>query len=75
MWDTLSLEGGVGTPIKQMQRYLSLGVAGEVNRCGRKRLTSPAAPVSKVALHFFDGRIDPSFEEGIVPFLVLFTGV
>ena len=24
------LEGGGGTPIKQMQRYLSFGVAGEV---------------------------------------------
>jgi len=24
------LEGGVATPIKQMQRYLSFGVAGEV---------------------------------------------
>jgi len=26
------LRGGVATPIKQMQRYLSLGVAGEVKR-------------------------------------------
>jgi hypothetical protein len=26
------LEGGVGTPIKQMLRYLSLGVAGEVRQ-------------------------------------------
>ena len=34
------LEGGVDTPIKKMQRYLSFGVAGEVRKC----LTSPAVP-------------------------------
>jgi hypothetical protein len=45
------LEGGVATPIKQMKRYLSFGVAGEVKK-DMLFLTSPAAPCSKVTAHF-----------------------
>ena len=44
-----SFEEGVPRRSIKMQRYLSLGVAGEVNRLCSKRLTSPAAPSSKVA--------------------------
>jgi hypothetical protein len=32
-------EGGVATPIKQMSRYLSLGVAGEVRQRNHSCLT------------------------------------
>jgi hypothetical protein len=60
-------EGGVATPIKQMSRYLSLGVAGEVRTLSRQVFDLPGRAESKVAFQLFDRRGHPSFEEGILP--------
>jgi hypothetical protein len=40
-----SFEEGPPTPIKQMERYISIGGAGEVRHKRQVCLTSPAAPM------------------------------
>ena len=49
-----------------MSRYLSLGEAGEVNPLLRQASDLPRCGEAKVALHLFNRRSDPSFEEGIL---------
>ena len=65
------LEGGVGEPIKQMERYLRFGEAGEVKLLLQQAFDLPRCAHFKGNVPFFVGRSDPSFEEGIVPVLTL----
>ena len=46
------LEGGVATPIKKMQRYLSFGAAGEVRNLRIAMSDLPGCALANVSLHF-----------------------
>jgi hypothetical protein len=62
------LEGGVAAPIKQMERCLEFGAAGEVKHLLKKDiLTSPLRPDRGSEPFSYRAQL-PSFEEGILPF-------